>query len=229
MKVDTFAGTGSKCNIKTSKLHRPYLGFLIWCIQIVFLVKFCLRSPRFGLCTTLGFTASGQWSNFIYKLVISPGVARGTPRYMKVGTFDEKMFPSSRAVLGNIFSYKCVPFHVYIFSFLFNVVWGSRIPVPANVSTFIYLFQPDEEPLKSKAITQTCQTRRKSLAATVSNKFVKKEKSNLTVTKERLKKEDHLSTIFMGYVLVFLVCHTPRLVLSFYELTAIRSALECNK
>ena len=34
------------------------------------------------------------------------------PRYMKVGTFDEKMFPSSRAVLGNIFSYKCVPFHV---------------------------------------------------------------------------------------------------------------------
>ena len=34
------------------------------------------------------------------------------PRYMKVDTFDEKMFPSSRAVLGNIFSYKCVPFHV---------------------------------------------------------------------------------------------------------------------
>ena len=86
-----------------------------------------------------------------------------------------------------------------------------------------------EEPLNTKAVTQTSQTRKKSLAATVSNKFVKKEKSNLTVTKERQKKEDHLSTIFMGYVLVFLVCHTPRLVLSFYELTAIRSALECHK
>ena len=86
-----------------------------------------------------------------------------------------------------------------------------------------------EEPLNSKVVTQTCQTRKKFLATTVSNKFVKKEKSNLTVTKERQKKEDHLSTIFMGYVLVFLVCHTPRLVLSFYELTAIRSALECNK
>ena len=45
-------------------------------------------------------------------LVVTPGVARATPRYIKVGTFDEKMFPSSRAVLGNIFSYKCVPFHV---------------------------------------------------------------------------------------------------------------------
>ena len=42
----------------------------------------------------------------------SPGVARSTPRYMKVSTFDEKTFPSNRAVLGNIFSYKCVPFHV---------------------------------------------------------------------------------------------------------------------
>ena len=86
-----------------------------------------------------------------------------------------------------------------------------------------------EEPLKSQVITQTCKTSKKSLAATVSNNFVKKEKSTLTVTKERQKKEDHLSTIFMGYVLVFLVCHTPRLALSFYELTAIRNALECNK
>ena len=45
-------------------------------------------------------------------LVVTPGVARATPRYMKVGTFDEKLFPSSRAVLGKSFSYKCVPFHV---------------------------------------------------------------------------------------------------------------------
>ena len=47
--------------------------------------------------------------------------------------------------------------------------------------------------------------------------------------KERQKKEDHLSSIFMGYVLVFLVCHTPRLVLSIYELSEIRRALECAR
>ena len=47
--------------------------------------------------------------------------------------------------------------------------------------------------------------------------------------KERQKKEDHLSTIFMGYVLVFLVCHTPRLFLSIYELREIRRALECAR
>ena len=55
-----------------------------------------------------------------------------------------------------------------------------------------------------------------------------RKKSN-AIKKERLKKEDHLSTIFMGYVLVFLVCHTPRLALNFYELTEIRRGLECER
>ena len=33
--------------------------------------------------------------------------------YMKVGTFDEKKFPSSRAVLVENYFSKCVPFHVF--------------------------------------------------------------------------------------------------------------------
>ena len=44
---------------------------------------------------------------------------------------------------------------------------------------------------------------------------------------ERQKKEDHLSSIFMGYILVFLVCHCPRLVLNIYELAVIETAIKC--
>ena len=54
------------------------------------------------------------------------------------GTFDEKIFPSSRAVLGKIFSYKCVPFHVFKFSFLFNVVWGPREICRDRDSFYLY-------------------------------------------------------------------------------------------
>ena len=66
--------------------------------------------------------------------------------------------------------------------------------------------------------------RRKSLYVDEDEKNNRKK-----IKKERLKKEDHLSTIFMGYVLVFLICHTPRLALNFYELTAIRRGLECER
>ena len=37
-----------------------------------------------------------------------------------------------------------------------------------------------------------------------------------------------LATIFMGYILVFLVCHSPRLMLNIYELFTIRQAMECQ-
>ena len=36
------------------------------------------------------------------------------------------------------------------------------------------------------------------------------------------------ATIFMGYILVFLVCHSPRLMLNIYELFTIRQAMECQ-
>ena len=41
--------------------------------------------------------------------------------YMKMGTFDKRNFSSSRTVLVNVL-YKYVPFNVFKFSFLLNVV-----------------------------------------------------------------------------------------------------------
>ena len=41
--------------------------------------------------------------------------------------------------------------------------------------------------------------------------------------------EDQMATIFMGYILVFLVCHSPRLMLNIYELATIREAVECSR
>ena len=56
-----------------------------------------------------------KWDIFFINPLFSIG-------YMKVGTFDEKNFPSSRAVLVENYFSKCVPFHVFKFSFLFNGV-----------------------------------------------------------------------------------------------------------
>ena len=36
------------------------------------------------------------------------------------------------------------------------------------------------------------------------------------------------ASIFMGYILVFLVCHSPRLMLNIYELFTIRQAMQCQ-
>ena len=38
----------------------------------------------------------------------------------------------------------------------------------------------------------------------------------------RCKKEDNMAVIFMGFILVFLVCHLPRLLLNIHELATIR-------
>ena len=43
------------------------------------------------------------------------------------------------------------------------------------------------------------------------------------VTNEsRRKKEDNLAAVFMGFIIVFLVCHLPRLLLNIHELATIR-------
>lgn len=85
----------------------------------------------------------------------------------------------------------------------------------------------DQQSRPNSGLSVLSKIRRKS------SFFDEDEKNNRkkcnAIKKERLKKEDHLSTIFMGYVLVFLVCHTPRLALNFYELTAIRRGLECER
>ncbi len=41
--------------------------------------------------------------------------------------------------------------------------------------------------------------------------------STETQSQARRKQEDNLAIVFMGIVLVFLICHSPRLVLSIYE------------
>ena len=54
-------------------------------------------------------------------------------------------------------------------------------------------------------------------------------KSKNHANAKRRKMEDQLATIFMGYILVFLVCHSPRLMLNIYELATIREALACTR
>ena len=44
----------------------------------------------------------------------------------------------------------------------------------------------------------------------------------VTVNESRRKKEDNLAVIFMGFIMVFLVCHLPRLCLNIHELATIR-------
>jgi hypothetical protein len=44
----------------------------------------------------------------------------------------------------------------------------------------------------------------------------------------RRKKEDNLAGIFMGFIIVFLVCHLPRLLLNIHELATIRKERGSN-
>ena len=45
------------------------------------------------------------------------------------------------------------------------------------------------------------------------------------INERRRRFEDNLAAIFMGFVLVFLVCHFPRLLLNIHELVTLRDAL----
>lgn len=53
--------------------------------------------------------------------------------------------------------------------------------------------------------------------------------STISVNESRCKKEDNMAVIFMGFILVFLVCHLPRLLLNIHELATIRNAMKCMK
>ena len=44
----------------------------------------------------------------------------------------------------------------------------------------------------------------------------------------RRKQEDNLAIVFMGIVGVFLLCHSPRIVLSIFEMVVIREAMACQ-
>ena len=49
----------------------------------------------------------------------------------------------------------------------------------------------------------------------------------ISVNESRRKKEDNMAVIFMGFIIVFLVCHLPRLLLNIHELFTIKDAIKC--
>ena len=63
-------------------------------------------------------------------------------------------------------------------------------------------------------------------ASTTNNRF--KLRHVQCVNERRRSFEDNLAAIFMGFVLVFLVCHMPRLLLNIHELVVMKGAMECR-
>ena len=56
--------------------------------------------------------------------------------------------------------------------------------------------------------------------------FRRHETSNVKVERSsnesRRSKEDNMAIIFMGFILVFLICHLPRLLLNIHELVTVQ-------
>ncbi|QQP42184.1 Uncharacterized protein FKW44_016769, partial [Caligus rogercresseyi] len=63
--------------------------------------------------------------------------------------------------------------------------------------------------------------------ATATSAAAKQQRPKATRT--RSKKEDNLAVIFMAFILVFLICHLPRLLLNIHELLTIADTMECKK
>ena len=58
----------------------------------------------------------------------------------------------------------------------------------------------------------------------------KPKKPQPTVSNEsRRNKEDNMAVIFMGFIIVFLVCHLPRLLLNIHELATMAHAMDCQE
>ena len=55
------------------------------------------------------------------------------------------------------------------------------------------------------------------------------KKMSTSTTENRRQKEDNLAVIFMGIVIVFLVCHFPRIFLSLHEMLVIRKTMACSR
>ena len=59
--------------------------------------------------------------------------------------------------------------------------------------------------------------------------FRPSKKVSTSNTENRRQKEDNLAVIFMGIVIVFLVCHFPRIFLSLHEMLVIRKTMACSR
>ena len=61
------------------------------------------------------------------------------------------------------------------------------------------------------------------------HKTSKNPPAAISVNESRRKKEDNMAVIFMGFIVVFLVCHLPRLLLNIHELITIENAMRCMR
>ena len=61
-----------------------------------------------------------------------------------------------------------------------------------------------------------------------STKEIKRNKSAFSRTQRR-NHEDHLAMVFLGFILVFLLCHLPRILLDIHELATREHYQVCRK
>lgn len=75
---------------------------------------------------------------------------------------------------------------------------------------------------KNVSFVQLTKSNWKGKATVVQNTIV-------AANDARRRVESNLAAIMMGYVLVFLICHSPRILLSIHELATIRKAMACGR
>ena len=56
-----------------------------------------------------------------------------------------------------------------------------------------------------------------------------KKNKGLNLRRQRRAHEDNLAMIFMGFILVFLVCHLPRMLLDIHELATMQHYEKCRE
>ncbi len=116
--------------------------------------------------------------------------------------------------------------YIYIIVYFFIVFAQDKKKIPPGVSSSKVLLQINGENaniLENKSNGNDIELRsirendsRAPLVATISPASpvvvvaVTAPPPSLTVNESRRKKEDNMAVIFMGFILVFLVCHLPR-------------------
>ena len=80
-------------------------------------------------------------------------------------------------------------------------------------------------PFKTNSSTVNCSSGTNGQSQTAN----KNPPAAISVNESRRKKEDNMAIIFTGFILVFLVCHLPRLLLNIHELITIQDAMMCMR